>query len=171
MGSADRGRAQGPGGGGGAWRPPLARPWEPVDTAPRTRGLCTVSVGSLIWWVELGVSLRLGSHLRLRVLGWGEMRSILIPHLTGECNAQLLAPGSLCSGTRKPGLSPNVPLTWGPLSSHWLVVGLPHAGLSRCPSCWHPRVGGAPPHLTSGVTAGAGHTAPTDYYLGDKDAA
>lgn len=30
--------------------------------------------------------------------------------------------------TRKPGRSPNVPLTWGPLSSHWLVVGSPMLG-------------------------------------------
>lgn len=67
---------------------------------------------------------------------------------------------ALCSGTLKPGLSPNVPLIWGHLSSHCLVV--------RHPSCRHARVGRAPLHLTSGVTVGAGRTAPTGYYLGDK---
>ena len=36
-GSADRGRARGPGGNGSPWRPPLAHPWELVDTASHTR--------------------------------------------------------------------------------------------------------------------------------------
>lgn len=92
------GAGSGAGGGGGPWRPPLAHPQEPVDTAPRTWGLRTASVGWLIWWVELSVSLRLGSHLRLRVLGWGEMLSVLISRSTGEFEEEEATPSFLLLG-------------------------------------------------------------------------
>lgn len=66
---------------------------------------------------------------------------------------------------------PQCPFDLGAPQLTLACSGLPHTGLSRRPSCRHPRVGGAPPYLTSGVTAGAGRTVPTDYYLRDKDAA
>ena len=80
-------------------------------------------------------------------------------------------------------------LSWGvqpPASCFWVPVlrdpqawphpqrpfdlGAPQLTLpsSGAPFLQTPRVGRAPLHLTSGVTVGAGRTAPTDYYLETK---
>lgn len=73
VGSADRGRARGPGGQRRSLETTAGPSMGACGHSVPHPGLCTMSVGWLIWWVELGVSLRLGSHLRLRVLGWGEV--------------------------------------------------------------------------------------------------